>query len=320
MRVVVFLVCLLANAAFASTPLPAQESLQLLQKISAAARQVTYQGTFIFQREGHIESTRIYHLADRSGEYEKLVRLDGPAREIIFNGDEYQFYYPDQKSMMAERHDVAKRGFPALLPEQLQTLSENYQIENDGNERLAGYETRVLRLIPRDDFRYGHKLWIDPSTNLLLKVAMVGEDGGIIEQFAFTYVKVGGSLDRNLLKPTLPVKASMLHNAPRHDAMSSGWEVDNLPSGFRKIAEMKRLFRGKSDPVTHLVYSDGIVAVSVFIEPLKSGASPMEGVAKQGAVNLYARPEDQYQITVVGEVPETTVRQIGDSVAYKGKP
>ena len=320
MRVVVLLVCLVANGAFASTPLPAQESLQLLQKISAAARQVTYQGTFIFQREGRIDSTRIYHLADHSGEYEKLVRLDGPAREIIFNGEGYQFYYPDQRSMMAERHDVARRGFPSLLPEQLQTLSENYQVEDDGSERLAGYETRVLRLTPKDGFRYGHKLWIDPSTNLLLKVAMVGEDGGIIEQFAFTYVKIGGSLDRNLLKPTLPVKAPMLQNAPRHEAMLSGWEVDKLPSGFRKIAEMKRLFRGKSDPVTHLVYSDGIVAVSVFIEPLKSGARPMEGVAKQGAVNLYARPEDKYQVTVVGEVPEVTVRQIGDSVVYKGKP
>ena len=320
MRVVVLLVCLLSNAAFASIPLSAQESLQLLQKISSAARQATYQGTFIFQREGHIESTRIYHLADRSGEREKLVRLDGPAREIIFTGDEYQFYYPDQKSMMAERHDVAKRGFPALLPEQLQTLSENYQVEDDGSERLAGYETRVLRLTPKDGFRYGHKLWVDLSTDLLLKAAMVSEDSGIIEQFAFTYVKIGGNLDRNLLKPTLPVKAPLLHNEHPRDAIQSGWEVDKLPSGFRKIAEMKRLFRGKSDPVMHLVYSDGIVAVSVFIEPLKPGARPMEGVAKQDAVNLYTHPEDKYQVTVVGEVPEVTVRQIGDSVVYKGKP
>ena len=320
MRVVVLLACLLANVALASTPIPAQESLQLLQNISTAARRVTYQGTFIFQREGRVISTRIYHLADHTGEYEKLVRLDGPAREIIFNGEDYQFYYPDQKSMMAERHDVARRGFPALLPEQLQTLSENYQVEDGGDERLAGYPAKVYRLMPKDGFRYGHKLWVDPATNLLLKVAMVGEDGGVIEQFAFTYVKIGGTLDRNLLKPSLPVKAPLLHNEHHRDAVQSGWEVDNLPSGFRKIAEMKRLFRGKSDPVTHLVYSDGIVAVSVFIESLKPGARPMEGVAKQGSVNLYARPDGLYQVTVVGEVPEVTVKQIGDSVAYKGKP
>lgn len=321
MRAVVFLVLIFSNAVFAATPLQRQESIQLLKKISSAAHQVTYRGTFIFQRDAHIESTRIYHFVDQSGEHEKLIRLDGPAREVICNGDEMQFYYPDVKSMSLERHAVARRGFPALLPDQLQTLSDNYQLEEDGQERLAGYDSHILLLTPKDGYRYGHKLWIEAGTNLLLKAAMISDENKVIEQFAFTYIKVGGKLDRNLLKPTLPVKAPPLRNdqPAGEDVIKSGWEVDNLPPGFRKIAEMKRLFRGKTYPVTHLVYSDGIVAVSVFIEPLPPGVRPMEGVAKQGAVNLYVHPENHYQITVVGETPEITVKQIGDSVVYKGK-
>jgi sigma-E factor negative regulatory protein RseB len=320
MRAVVFLLCFAVNVVYAATPLEAQESIQLLKKIADAAHQVTYQGTFIFQRGGRIESTRIYHLADQSGEHEKLVRLDGPPREIIFNGAEFQFYYPDRKSMQTERRAVARRGFPAILPEQLQTLSDNYQVEDDGTERLAGYDSRVLLLTPKDGFRYGHKLWIERTTDLLLKAAMIGSNDQVIEQFAFTYIKIGGNLDRNLLKPTLPVKAPAIRHDPLQGMAKSGWEVENLPPGFRKIAEMKRLFHGKAYPVTHLVYSDGIVAVSVFIEPLKPGASPMEGEASQGAINLYARPLDAYQITVVGETPEVTVKRIGDSVVYKGRP
>lgn len=320
MRAAVFLLCFAVNIVYAATPLEAQQSIQLLKKIADAAHQVTYQGTFVFQHGGRIESTRIYHLVDQSGEHEKLIRLDGPPREIIFNGDEFQFYYPDQRSMKDERRAVARRGFPALLPEQLQTLSDNYQVEDDGSERLAGYESRVLLLTPKDGFRYGHKLWIERATNLLLKAAMVGNDDNVIEQFAFTYIKIGGKFDRALLKPTLPVKAASIRHDPLRGMVKSGWEVENLPPGFRKIAEMKRLFRGKSYPVTHLVYSDGIVAVSVFIEPLKPGVRPMEGVASQGAVNLYAHPADSYQITVVGETPEVTVRRIGDSVVYKGEP
>ena len=319
MRIAVFLFLFIIHAAHAAPPLPPQDSIDLLQKISAAARQVSYQGTFIFQRDGRIESTRIYHLVDQSGEHEKLVRLDGPAREIICNNGQMTFYYPDQKAMMKERHAVARKGFPALLPEQLQTLSDNYQVEDDGQERLAGYQSRILLLTPKDGFRYGHKLWVEQATDLLLKAAMIGNDNNVIEQFAFTYVKIGGNFDRNLLKPTLPVKSSYAQGAPHPDVFQSGWIVENLPPGFKKIAEMKRLFRGKTYPVTHLVYSDGIVAVSVFIEPLTPGTRPMEGVARQGAVNLYVHPEDQYQITVVGETPEITVKQIGDSVVYKGK-
>lgn len=320
MRAVVFLICFAANIVYAATPIDGQESIQLLKKIADAARQVTYQGTFIFQRGGRIESTRIYHLDDPSGEHEKLVRLDGPPREIIFNGNEFQFYYPDQKSMLAERRAVARRGFPAILPEQLQTLSDYYQVEDDGAERLAGYDSRVLLLTPKDGFRYAHKLWIERATDLLLKAAMIGSDDHVIEQFAFTYIKIGGNLDRSLLKPTLPVKAPPLRHDPLQGMVKSGWEVENLPPGFKKIAEMKRLFHGKDYPVTHLVYSDGIVAVSVFIEPLKPGARAMEGEASQGAINLYAHPLDAYQVTVVGETPEVTVKRIGDSVVYRGRP
>ncbi len=319
MRLVVFLLLVATRAAFAATPLQPQDSIDLLKKISAAAYQVTYQGTFIFQRDGRIESTRIYHLVDQNGEHEKLVRLDGPAREIICDDGQMTFYYPDQKSMTMERHAVARRGFPALLPDQLQTLSDNYLLEDDGRERLAGYDSRILLLTPKDGFRYGHKLWIDSATNLLLKAAMISGENDIIEQFAFTYVKIGGNIDRNLLKPSLPVKAPRLQSDPRQDSFQSGWGVENLPPGFRKIAEMKRMFRGKNYPVTHLVYSDGIVAVSVFIEPLTPGTRPMQGVASRGAVNLYVHPADQYQITVVGETPEITVRQIGDSVVHNGK-
>ena len=319
MRLAVFLLLFASRAAFAAAPLHLQDSIDLLKKISSAAYQVNYQGTFVFQRNGRIESTRIYHLVDQTGEHEKLVRLDGPAREIICDDGKMTFYYPDEKSMTMERHAVARRGFPALLPEQLQTLSDNYLLEDDGHERLAGYDSRVLLLTPKDGFRYGHKLWVDAVTNLLLKAAMLGKENEVIEQFAFTYVKIGGNIDRNLLKPTLPVKAPLMQNDPHSDSFRSGWSVDNLPPGFRKIAEMKRMFRGKNYPVTHLVYSDGIVAVSVFIEPLTPGVTPMEGVASRGAVNLYVHPADQYQITVVGETPEITVRQIGDSVVYNGK-
>jgi sigma-E factor negative regulatory protein RseB len=68
--------------------------------------------------------------------------------------------------------------------------------------------------------------------------------------------------------------------------------------------------------VVHLVYSDGLVAVSVFIEPI-SAAPHSFGVSRQGGINVVIRQQDDNVVTVLGEVPIATVRQIAHSVAKR---
>ncbi len=83
---------------------------------------------------------------------------------------------------------------------------------------------------------------------------------------------------------------------------------------------MRRPFHGNKEPVIHMVFSDGLAAISVFIEKIDDAATYMHsGLYGQGAAHVYNRVVGEHLVTVVGEVPPRTVIQVGDSVRYAGQ-
>jgi sigma-E factor negative regulatory protein RseB len=288
-----------------------------LQKIAAAARKLNYTGTFVYQHGDQVEVSRIWHYVDGSGEHEKLELLDGPARELIRNNEEVLCYYPDSKTVKAQKRRV--KPFPALLPEQLEALTEFYHIRIGDKERVAGFEALSLILEPKDGFRYGHKFWADVDTGLLLKARTTNERKEVIEQFAFIQLRIGGDFDKAALKSNYDAKAggwTLDSSGLAQPAMSdTGWVVRSLPAGFKKIMETKRTLPGRSSPVSHIVYSDGLAAISVFIEPLGANTRAVRGVSNQGAINIYSQAIADHMVTVLGEAPSGTILQIGKSVS-----
>ena len=309
----------LGSACARAETLEESEALRWLERIASAARDLNYAGTFVYQYGEQVESSRITHFVDATGEYERLETLDGPQREIIRNKDEILTYFADTRVVRREVR-AARRSFPALLPEQLAGLNAHYQLRKIGLERVAGYDSQALVLEPRDGFRYGHKLWAEVRSGLLLKARMINEKHHIVEQFHFTQVQVNAPLTRESVKPSFPIPASPL---PKGGVLvapaETGWMVRNQPAGFEKIMEMRRSRPGGNGEVVHLVYSDGLAAVSVFIEPVPDAGKFSEGFAHQGGVNIYTRAMSGELITVLGEVPRVTVMQIGDSVVPKAR-
>lgn len=304
--------------AFAETS-PPSTGVAWLQKIANAARSLNYSGTFVYQYGDQVETSRIWHFVDPSGEIEKLEVLDGPAREVIRTNDEVLCYYPDIKTVKVEKRRA--KPFPALLPEQLTSLSEYYNIRIGDKERIAGRDAQLLILDPKDGLRYGHKFWADVATGLLLKARMMNERKETVEQFAFTQVSIGGVVDKDALKskydahvPGWTTDSSALGEPAASD---SGWIVGSFPAGFRKIMETKRTLPGRPTPVSHIVYSDGIAAISIFVEPLGANSRPVHGISHQGAINIYSRPIADHMVTVLGEAPSATVVQMGRSVSAK---
>ena len=97
---------------------------------------------------------------------------------------------------------------------------------------------------------------------------------------------------------------------------ASGWSIGAELPGFRKVTEMRRT-QGGSSEVGHVVYSDGLAAVSVFIEPLANKtALPPPGLSHQGAINIYSRQIASHLVTVVGETPAESVKKLAESVEY----
>jgi sigma-E factor negative regulatory protein RseB len=312
----------LSAGAAAADPLQQSDALALLQKIADAARELNYAGTFVYQHGDEVESSRIVHFVDGGNEYEKLETLDGPRREVIRNNDEVLCYYPDAKIVRSDKR-VARRSFPALLPEQLSSLTDNYEIRKGEPERIGGFDAQALILEPKDGMRYGHKFWADVSSGLLLKARMMSERHNVVEQFSFTQVVIGAGVTRDMVRPTFTIRFPewRLDRFANNtiSEVESGWTVKNFPSGFRKILEMRRSKQGNSVLVTHMVYSDGLAAVSVFIEPAASRTRINEGLSQQGAINIYTRTVNDQVVTVLGEAPATTIMQIANSVSPRGK-
>lgn len=314
-HVALVLICLPGLALAES---PSGDGVAWLQKIASVAHRLNYSGTFVYNHGGYMETSRIVHLSDESGEHEKLEVLDGSPREIIRNNDEVVCFIPQNKTVIVEKRKVRK-GFPAILPQQLSGISENYVIKLAGLERVAGLDCQNIMLEPRDIYRYGHRLCADSISGLLLKATTLNEKNEIVDQFAFTQLSIGGPIEREQLKSKFAMHRHVEQESSTTAPVDPGWHVKSPPAGFKKIMEAKRSFPGKKYPANHLVFSDELAAVSIFIEPLVTGVKPVSGLSTQGAINVYTRSVADHQVTVVGEVPSVTVMQIANSIGFVAK-
>lgn len=300
-------------------PLAQDDALRILEQIATAARTLNYNGTFVYQHGERVETSRIVHFVDTDGEHEKLETLDGPRREIIRNNDEVLCYYPDAKVVRSQKR-VVQRSFPALLPEQLSSITEYYTVRKGRTKRIAGFDSQAVILEPKDGMRYGHKLWAETNSGLLLKALTLNEAHQVVEQFAFTQLNIGSGVTKEMINPTYQISfPEWRMDRFAHSLINesdTAWTVGDFPPGFRKILQMRRTKQGGRVDVTHMVYSDGMAAVSIFIESMPNRAVN-EGLTRQGAINIYRRSIGDKLVTVLGEAPAATVIRIGNSVSFQ---
>ncbi|MGQ0654020.1 MAG: MucB/RseB C-terminal domain-containing protein, partial [Betaproteobacteria bacterium] len=171
-------------------------------------------------------------------------------------------------------------------------------------------------LTPRDELRYGYKLYADVQSGMLLKAVTFDSGGESVEQFMFTQLSIG-NVTRDMVRPRHAVRGWRVEDANASPARLAGWGLSAELPGFQKIVELKRRM-GESKPVGQVVYSDGLAAVSVFIEPLEGRRDPVRtGLASMGAIHIYTREVANHRVTVVGEAPALSVQRIANAVEYR---
>lgn len=289
------------------------ETLGWLRKIHDATQALSYTGTFVYQHGGRSESSRITRFVGADGVIERLEALDGVPREIVSTRDTVKCYLPESRVVKIEPRS-SDRSFPALLPEKITALAPNYDISLGETGRIAGYDCQAVVLTPRDALRYGYRLYADVKSGMLLRAVTFDAAGETVEQFMFTHLSIG-KITRDMVKPRFAVRSWRVENANAAPARLTGWGVDAELPGFRKIGELKRRI-GASRPVAQLVYSDGLAAVSVFIEPLEARRTAL-GLASMGALHVYTREVANHLVTVVGEAPAASVQRIANAVGYR---
>lgn len=293
------------------------EHIALLLKMQAAARELDYAGIYTYQQGVIMISSRVVHLVDGTGERERIEILDGSPRELIRHNDTIQTLLPERKVVLIEQRSVDR--FPSLLLGDPQGLEHHYDMTMmTSPERVAGRDCTPVVLKPRDSHRYGHMLCIDAKTHLLLKAQTVSAANEIIDQVAFSTLTMGEDVANERLSTDWDTDEWRVVETSMNsvDLSELGWRIPH-PPGFNIVAQVSRPLRFDAD-VKQLVLSDGLAAISVFVEPFDANRHSMSGQGgiHKGALSIFRKRVGDYWLTALGQVPASTLRDIAEHVEY----
>lgn len=305
--------CLLALLVWSSGAARAETALDWLNRAATSARTLNYSGVYVYHHGEHVEVLRVLHRNDASGEQEKVEVLDGTPRQFLRINNDVYCHMPDGKHVRLERNAV-RRFFPALLPAQPAPLADFYDIKLGGSERVAGRVCQVIILEPRDAYRHSYQLWLDKQTGLPLKTRSVNENGSVVSMFVFSEIQIGKAPDARLFRNDMTGKR--IQQASLDKPAGITWDVV-APPGYARVQEALRPLPGKKSPVTHMVFSDGLSVLSMFVEPIDPQSQAMQGLSAEGAIGVYARQVEGHNVTVLGEVPSQALIETGNSVRRK---
>jgi len=309
-----------ASCTFAAVALAADEPRQWLQRMNEALVSRNYDGVFSHWQGGRVEMLRIIHRIQDGEVTERLVSLDGSGREFIRSGAELTCYLPDQRTVVVERRSSAKPligNFPSFD----EASAGVYNVQEVKRTRFNRRDTRVIAVNPRDDYRYGYRLWIDESSAMPLKTQLCDARGRVMEQVVFASLTLSSRIPNAAFKPDVATEGFQWlrteHEAQTPPALSVAWNAVRLPPGFRMLNRSAQLMPGATRPVAHLVFSDGLASVSVFVEIQSAGseAGAQDSAATRfGTSSAFSTVIDGHKVTAVGEVPPATVRFIANSL------
>ena len=288
-----------------------------------ALEYLNYEGTLIQLDGADAAVMRVVHRVENGVPTERITAMDEVGREIIRRGDDVTCILPDQKEVLVGEGAEGQQGASPLRQQFAGDVNFDdryYRLAIASGGRLVGRDTRVVTVRPTDNYRYGYRLWLDHATAMPLKVQVSGDDGVVVEQLLFSDISLPERIPESAVQPSVTIDSFTRQHSPRSApaapaaAESSAWRVESLPPGFRLRAVRSQRSGTAAAALDHLVYSDGVASVSVFIEagvmPLEQG----EGPSRIGAANAWTTMTGGYLVTAVGEVPVRTVETIARSV------
>ncbi|MCK0537705.1 MucB/RseB C-terminal domain-containing protein [Alcanivorax quisquiliarum] len=316
--------CILPHLVLAQ-PAPAEPVMSppqsLLAAMASAYRNLDYQGRFLYTYGNELSTLEIRHAVIEGVEYERLTHLSGPVAELIRADDQVICVHSDRSmTRLSASTALAPLGISGPMAGQ---LPRQYNVLLDGDGRVAGRAALRMRVNPLDEHRYGYRLWIDRDSNLLLKSEMVDAKGVALERLEFLALDVGTQVARS----DFDVPGAVLRHAieplpepaPKPPQLEAGW----LPAGFVAVQGDLRRSAPHRLPVAATAYGDGLASFTLFLQPIPAGVPAEEGVSRLGPTvaisrRMAAGNNENYLVTLVGEVPQATAERVLSEMRLPG--
>jgi sigma-E factor negative regulatory protein RseB len=309
--------------------MPDNETRAWLLRIQEATKKRSFSGTFVFSAGGAMSSARITHYGQGQNQFERVDSLDGPPRQLLRHNDLVHTVWSQSGVVVMEKRD-SRFTFPALLLGADEQVFANYEVLGfQGVERIAGHDAKVLVLKPKDEHRYGYRLWSDKVSGLLLRADVVSERNEVLESSAFSEVTIGVKAQPEQILSAIrklssyrSIKVEMTPTT----LDAHGWQLRALVPGFKEIRCFERPWGASQDASSsndrqqaanvvatkalQVIYSDGLTHVSVFIEPFDGARHGRQAPVFLGATRAFSTRQGDWWITAVGDVPMATLRSL----------
>lgn len=291
-----------------------------LARMNEAVGTETYRGEFTVESGRNRERLAILHRAHAGRVNERLVALSGSRRELVRDGEEVTAYLPDQRIAVIERR-AGRGALLGTLPQFGPDVEKSYELAlGERVPSLLGGQAQLVSVRPRDVYRFGFRLWIDERTAMPVRTEMVDSQGTVREAVVFTRLELRPQIADAEFQPSVdPREFRWIKQGLDPGDKPEGWRAAWMPPGFRLSVSAAQLQVGSQQPVTHLVYTDGLASVSVFIQQPAKGQAPRSGTGQMGAAAAVSTVVQGWQVTAVGEVPAATLQQIAGGMQPAGR-
>jgi len=285
-----------------------------LDRMTGAVQTTEYEGTVVRLQDGKVEAFKVVHAVADGVVREKVIIQDGDGLEIIRNGNEVQCIFPDHESVLVEEWNNQSTLFSTLPSNEIRFGSE-YDVLIKGFERVAGRKSIKLAILPHDDYRYGYRIWLDKKTGFPLQTQLIGDGSEPLVQVKFADIQIRSEILASDLMSSYSTDTWKWTDVPRRKSrrdVETEWLSDDIPAGFRVISTKQELLPDGEEAMTHILYSDGLATVSVFVAAASDSHESKR--SQVGASSFYSTVIDGYRVTAVGEVPKGTVERIATSM------
>jgi sigma-E factor negative regulatory protein RseB len=304
----------------ASQPEEGFSAKQALAKMAKAMQTLNYEGTVAFLRNGKLETMKYFHAAHNGVEQERLLSLNSPLREIIRDAKQVSCLYKATNQVVVDNRPF-ERSFLVDLPKNLDDLDAVYNIEMVGEENIAMQIAHVVAITPKDKLRFIRKIWLSKDKFLPLKMAVTNQADDVLEELMFTDQQVTQNQEFVNVKASAADSRQNEEVAETLPVSEAGFVTTKLPDGFKEIFFTRRPMYNSNQPVDHLLLSDGLASVSIYVEPVGDKGQANPGIPQNqqsvGAVNFFSRRIGDFEFTVLGEIPLETAKLIAEGIELK---
>ena len=310
---------LLISISFSAKGVENIQAHESLERLSKSLQQLNFSTSFVVVKNNQAEPYHWFHgVSDNNVELEILSLLNGPRRDILRKGEVVSYIEPELPPYSVISHQISG-PIPAVFSQDINSLSSSYDFISVGRSRVLGRPAQLIRIESKDQHRFGHWLWLDQTTGLLLKLAIITKKGQLLEQVQFTHLDITDEPSESIKQLQSAELPHVIELSKSHQNKQLSWQVNWLPESFKRLKANRHRINSNKQPVEFMLYSDGLVEFSVYVSASIDKQRAVEYVM-DGATVVLNQAVNGYEVSVVGKIPALTAKKIANSVVLHKKP